>query len=163
MEATMGMYVVSKLAARHDMAIEIVPGIPGLTVQVTIPADILEHNLADPPTYSRDFRRAHPHAGGQAVAEKVDRVVDLTETGLTEAAEDPDVRDVGEPGSLPVRSPGRALGETITSSHSVAEGESALGIKAALAAYDQGRRAAESERADDRTKDDLNPWEGPDE
>lgn len=157
----MGMYVVSKLAARHGIVVEIIPGIPGLLVQITIPADILEHNLADPPTYNRDFRRAHPHTGGQTVAEKTVGVVDLTDPALTEASEDG--RHLGAPGSLPVRSPGRALGEATTLSHSVAEGESALGIKAALAAYDQGRRAANTEGPDDQTTDDPTPLEGHDE
>lgn len=161
MEASMGMYVVSKLAARHGIVVEIIPGIPGLLVQITIPADILEHNLADPPTYNRDFRRAHPHTGGQTVAEKTVGVVDLTDPALTEASEDG--RHLGAPGSLPVRSPGRALGEATTLSHSVAEGESALGIKAALAAYDQGRRAANTEGPDDQTTDDPTPLEGHDE
>ncbi len=160
MEASMGMYVVSKLAARHGIVVEIIPGIPGLLVQITIPADILEHNLTDPPTYNRDFRRAHPHRG-QTVAEKPDGVVDLTDPTLTEALEDG--RHVGVPGSLPVRSPGRALGEGATLSRSVAEGDSAIGIKAALAAYDQGRRAANTEGTGDQTTDDPTPLEGHDE
>jgi signal transduction histidine kinase len=152
LEATMGMYVVSKLAARHGMTIEFVPGIPGLTVQVTVPSDILERSLADPPAYTRDFRRAHPRS--QTVAEPTAQVVDLTDPALTG---EPDLEarhsEEREAGLLPVRSPGRALGEAMTTAQSVAEGESAIGIKAALAAYDQGRRAANRAPSQEQIED----------
>jgi signal transduction histidine kinase len=159
MEASMGIYVVSKLAARHGMTVEIIPGIPGLTVQVTIPGEILERNLADPPTYNRDFRRTHPHTRGQTAGQ----VIDLTDPVLTEQSEEVEPRHIRtegiEPGPLPVRSPGRAIGDVNATSHSVAEGESAIGIKAALAAYDQGRRAANQPTDPNRPE----PTEGPDE
>jgi signal transduction histidine kinase len=161
MEPTMGMYVVSKLAARHDMAVEIIPGIPGLTVQITIPSEILERNLADPPTLNRDFRRAHPTSGSQAVTEG--RVVDLTDPVVAVAEGAADARHVREPSPLPVRSPGQALGEAMSPSHSVAEGESAVGIKEALAAYDQGRRAANPESPDDLATSNTSSREGNDE
>jgi hypothetical protein len=130
-------------------------------VQITIPSEILERNLADPPALNRDFRRAHPTTGGQAVAES--RVVDLTDPSVTQEREISDARHVREPSSLPVRSPGQALGKAMTSSHSVAEGESAVGIKEALAAYDQGRRAANPESPDDLATSNESPWEGNDE
>jgi signal transduction histidine kinase len=166
MEPTMGMYVVSKLAARHGIAVVLIPGIPGLTAQMTIPAHLLERNLAEPNAYNRDFRRAHPHSGavGQAVAERT--VIDLTDPALIEDTDDIEARHVRPeetepPGGLPVRSPGRALDEVSTSGYSVAEGESAIGIRAALAAYDQGRRAAGPAPADDQFDDETEPMEGP--
>ena len=166
LEPTMGMYVVAKLAARHGIAVVLIPGIPGLTAQMTIPSHLLERSIAEPNAYNRDFRRAHPHtgAGRQAVAERT--VIDLTDPALTEDTDDIEARHVRpeetEPaGGLPVRSPGRALDEVSTSGYSVAEGESAIGIRAALAAYDQGRRAASPARADDPFEDETNPMEGP--
>lgn len=150
MEPTMGMYVVARLAARHGMAVEIIPGIPGLTVQVTIPAGILEHSFAEGPASYRDLPRPHPHAEGEAVAVETARVVDLTDPPITHEPEDSDADDAPASSGLPVRSPGRALGEVMATPHSVAEAESALGIRAALAAYDRGRRAADPERADER-------------
>jgi hypothetical protein len=153
MEPTMGMYVVSRLAERHGMTVEIIPGIPGLTVQVTIPGEILERNLSDT-HLNRDFRRVHP---GQAQMEKpqVDQVIDLTDAALADAPDLSDARHVREPASLPTRSPGEALGEAMAASRSVAEGESAVGIQAALAAYDQGRRAARQDVPDDPADDVL--------
>jgi hypothetical protein len=43
----------------------------------------------------------------------------------------------------------------MAASRSVTEGESAVGIKAALAAYDQGRRAAIQDDPDDLDDDPL--------
>ncbi|HEX9763433.1 MAG TPA: hypothetical protein VGA97_10070, partial [Acidimicrobiia bacterium] len=91
---------------------------------------------------------------------------DLTDPALTEDTDDVEARhvrpEVTEPaGGLPVRSPGRALDEVSTSGYSVAEGESAIRIRAALAAYDQGRRAADPAPADDQFEDETNPMEGP--
>jgi hypothetical protein len=122
-------------------------------VQVTIPGEILERNLSDT-HLNRDFRRVHP---GQAQMQKpqVDQVIDLTDAALADAPDLSDARHVREPASLPTRSPGEALGEAMAASRSVAEGESAVGIQAALAAYDQGRRAARQDVPDDPADDVL--------
>jgi signal transduction histidine kinase len=137
LEARMGMYVVSKLAARHGIVVELIPGIPGLTVQVTIPGDIMERNLAAPPVYTRDYRRAHPDRPDEGRS----RVIDLTEPVFT-LDTSPRHLEEAEGASLPVRSPGEALSRAGTSMRPMTEGASA--IASALAAYDEGRRAAKS-------------------
>lgn len=42
LEPTLGMYVVARLAARHDVSVELVAGVPGTTVRITIPRRLLE-------------------------------------------------------------------------------------------------------------------------
>lgn len=42
LEPTLGMYVVARLAARHGIAIRLVPGVPGTTVRITLPRSLLE-------------------------------------------------------------------------------------------------------------------------
>ncbi|MEA1903391.1 MAG: hypothetical protein U9N56_07685 [Actinomycetota bacterium] len=148
LEPTMGIYVVSKLAARHGIDLELIPGIPGLIARVTIPRHLLEASLTAPPIH-REFSKpaeSDPRPERQAVAEKADHVIDLTETSMT--------------GSLPVRSPGQTLDEGSMSQRSVVEGESAIGIKSALAAYDQGRRAAGPAQGAVEAEDESGTEEG---
>lgn len=42
LEPTLGMYVVARLALRHGIKAKLVPGVPGTTVRVTIPRQLLE-------------------------------------------------------------------------------------------------------------------------
>lgn len=42
LEPTLGIYVVARLAARHGIAVRLVPGVPGTTVRITIPRQLLE-------------------------------------------------------------------------------------------------------------------------
>ena len=44
----MGMYVVAKLAHRHGLDVELIRGVPGITVKVTIPRDHLEITRVEP-------------------------------------------------------------------------------------------------------------------
>ena len=49
LEPTMGLYVVSKLAERHGINVDLVPGVPGLTVRVIVPRSLLERKMSKPP------------------------------------------------------------------------------------------------------------------
>ncbi len=158
-EPTLGMYVIAKLAHRHGVDVELIKGVPGLTARVTVPRDHLEiveeeeprhweqaldeergprgpeaRELTDAATREYVFRRVGTGEEEQpAAAAAKEEVIDLTSPDMTEA------------GELPVRSPGK----TFAPEHEepvVGSGESAVGLKSALAAYDRGRRAAEEGR-----------------
>lgn len=45
LEPTLGLYVVARLAARHGISLKLVPGVPGVTVRITIPRHLLETSL----------------------------------------------------------------------------------------------------------------------
>jgi signal transduction histidine kinase len=49
LEPTLGTYVVARLAMRHGIKVKLVPGVPGTTVRVTIPRDLLETGKVDVP------------------------------------------------------------------------------------------------------------------
>ena len=49
LEPTLGTYVVARLAMRHGIKVKLVPGVPGTTVRVTIPRDLLETGKVDLP------------------------------------------------------------------------------------------------------------------
>ena len=53
LEPTMGLYVVSRLAARHGIKVELIPGVPGLAVRITVPLHLLERKTSKPPTSRR--------------------------------------------------------------------------------------------------------------
>jgi hypothetical protein len=155
-EPTMGMYVVAKLAHRHGVRVELTRGVPGISAKVTVPRDHLEvvdkkepkywedrpgrpytsrapsrpdaSDFTDVPTREYVLRRA---TGGAPYSEDDERVIDLT--------------DDAEPQGLPVRATGRVFSEESSGSPSAGPGETALGLKAALSAYDRGRRAAAAE------------------
>lgn len=174
-EPTLGMYVVAKLAHRHALDVELIRGVPGITVKVTIPRDHLEvdEEPAETPWSSEhteklavtksgspsplDYRdsesRAYvmkkrqeretedPAPVSQEGSEE--RVIDLTESTYNVPEAD------RRPGGLPVRTPGRAFNDDDDSDARVSPGESASRIKAALAAYEVGRRSAvESEESE---------------
>lgn len=48
LEPTLGTYVVSRLAKRHGIKVKIVAGVPGTTVRVTIPRNLLETATVEP-------------------------------------------------------------------------------------------------------------------
>lgn len=50
LEPTLGIYVVARLGLRHGIEVKLVPGVPGTTVRMTIPRDLLETDTADAPT-----------------------------------------------------------------------------------------------------------------
>src|SRR5690606_37032365 len=45
LEPTLGMYVVARLAARHGIKVRLVPGVPGTSVRITIPRELLETTI----------------------------------------------------------------------------------------------------------------------
>ena len=57
LEPTLGIYVVSRLAARHGMRVRLASGVPGVTVRVTVPRSLLETSHA---TRADDAGRLHP-------------------------------------------------------------------------------------------------------
>ena len=155
-EPTLGMYVVAKLAHRHGLGVELIRGVPGVTARITIPRDHLE---APPPEESRPWDADHRARLEAARAEAASLpAVDDPETleylqarGLQPASSDQviDLTDpvyTGEPveprGDLPVRTPGLAFNDENDPDGSVSAGEGATRIRAALSAYDQGRRSA---------------------
>lgn len=167
-EPTLGMFVVAKLAHRHGLDVELIRGVPGLTVKVTIPRDHLEvdeepettrwgseHTVGRPATSSSpgpsplDYRDSETRAyvlNKRQEQKTEDRapvsprpeqpVIDLTESTYNAPEAD------RQPGGLPVRTPGRAFSDDDDSDTRVSPGESASRIKAALAAYEVGRRSA---------------------
>ena len=49
LETTLGMPFVARLAARHGIAVRLVPGRPGTTARVTVPADLVSRIEGDEP------------------------------------------------------------------------------------------------------------------
>lgn len=54
LEPTLGTYVVARLAKRHGIKVKMVAGVPGTTVRVTIPRDILETGTVETPLTTMD-------------------------------------------------------------------------------------------------------------
>jgi signal transduction histidine kinase len=164
-EPTLGMYVVAKLAHRHGLDVELIRGVPGITVRVTIPRTHLEvdetpdpgpfgaehtekllaskqgpdRSLLDYPdaeTRAYVFKQRLERTEEEPVAEtSEERVIDLTTSAYN-------VSEADRPGGLPVRTPGRAFSDEDDVRDRVSPGESASGIRAALSAFDRGRRSA---------------------
>jgi len=63
LEPTLGMYVVARLAARHDVSVELVSGVPGTTARITIPRSLLEAGEGRPrgSVEETPAREALPH------------------------------------------------------------------------------------------------------
>ena len=159
LKPTMGVYVVSKLAARHGVNVELAAGIPGLTARVNLPQNLLERGIKMRPSMwatSRFTRDPEPREPAELVTHS-DRdtsgvlasathppgrsgshVVDLTNPAMVSE----DAVDIDE-SELPVRSPGRAF--TAHADRVVAEVgvEGAAQIQSALADFDRGRQAAQ--------------------
>lgn len=157
-EPTLGMYVVSKLAHRHGLKVELIQGVPGITARITVPRDHLEIEEKKEPKFwdaerperapmGPDLAHYHDAATRQYIMkraeEKVpepasssaDHLIDLTSTEMTSTRSD-------RASDLPVRTPGQAFAgdpETV----STAPAEEAVSLQSALSAYDRGRRAAE--------------------
>lgn len=140
----MGMHVVAKLAHRHGLTVELIRGVPGITVKVTIPRDRLETTRpAEPP---RETDRS------EGVS---DEVIDLTQPSMRQS-EQPVPVSAPEPataaeaiGDLPVRTPGQAFRDE-EAAQSIVAGEGATSIKTALSDYERGHRAAEDPPGDEK-------------
>ena len=157
-EPTMGMFVVAKLAHRHGFDVELIPGVPGLTAQVTIPRDhLVAEKPSERPAWDAESgedevdgdgeRSVRVRTGGTSMepvgasqAELVHEVIDLTQPEMTEpsVAAPP---GPGPKGDLPVRTPGQTF-RAEDPTESSAAGEAPGKIRSALSAYEQGRRAA---------------------
>lgn len=137
-EPTMGLYIVSKLAVRHDIRVELIPGIPGLTARVTIPRNLLEVDLKAPPVHWEDHKPAEPEPVIQP------SVIDLTDVAL-EAAKGAD--------TLPKRSPVAVETGPAPAERAATDSDDPLAMRSALADFDRGRRAADGSATDALTLD----------
>lgn len=151
-EPTLGMYVIAKLAHRHGVRVELIRGVPGVTARITLPRDHLEvperpevkHWEVD--REDREPRGPEPHeltdaATRQYVMKRSQRPdVLVSEHGPDEVV-DLTTPEMNEPGALPVRQPGNAFAEEAPAA-ATGPGESAIGIRSALSAFEEGRRAA---------------------
>jgi signal transduction histidine kinase len=186
-EPTLGMYVVAKLAHRHGLDVELIRGVPGITARVTVPRNHLEvddtpepgpfgaehteklaaskkgsgSSLLDyPDAETRAYvfkKRVERTEEEQPAAETSDeQVIDLTTPAYN-------VSEADRPGGLPVRTPGRAFSDEDDVRDRVSPGESASGIRAALSAFDRGRRSAvEAEEGSEASRlDDDRDLEDP--
>ncbi len=160
-EPTMGMYVIAKLAHRHGVTVELARSVPGLSARITVPADHVQTMETDEPRYWEE-RAGRPYTSRAASrpsaadysdaatreyilqrASTADRVIDLTKEAVLDAD-----HAGGEAGPLPVRPTAAALVEEESGPAAAAPAETALGIRAALAAFDEGRRAADDQSGD---------------
>lgn len=157
-EPTLGMHVVSKLAHRHGVSVELIRGVPGMTARVTIPRDHLEAVETPQPVFTGyEARKTSPigprpeeltdAATRQYVLERTRssaesaEVIDLTTPDMTEQIE------------LPVRQPGSAFAEP-GDVVATGPGEGSVELKSALEAYDRGRKAAAELRETEGGQDD---------
>lgn len=149
-EPTMGMYVVAKLAHRHGVDVELARGVPGMTARVTIPRDHLEVVEEPQPSFAdRESRRRGPVGPRpEELTDAATRQYVLERTRAADAGSeemiDLTTPEMTEPVDLPVRQPGRAFSD-VDENASTGASEGSIGLKSALEAYDQGRRAAEAQ------------------
>lgn len=173
-EPTLGMYVIAKLAHRHGLGVELIRGVPGVTARITIPRDHLE--VPQPPE-SRPWdaehtgRVARERARSRVSAEHLDaethayvmsRRAELDETAVSSVIDltsHPYVDDEPET-SLPMRTPGLAFNDEDEALATTSPGDGAARIKSALAAYDRGRRSAETSSSvePDASGDEEGEW-----
>ncbi len=146
-EPTLGMYVVAKLAHRHGVQVELIKGVPGLTVRVTVPRDHLEVEEKRIPTFwetdQEERRPVGPAPAEMADAATHDYVVKRQQAREQEDEELVDLTSppmTGAPG-LPVRNPGMAFSQDVDPASTGPAGDP-IAIRSALSAFEQGRRAA---------------------
>jgi hypothetical protein len=166
-EPTLGIYVIAKLAHRHNLDVELIRGVPGITAKVTIPRDHLETPKEPEPrpwgsgarqrvatewsrsakaldyadAETRDYVRKRAHeavpSADTPISANQDEMIDLTQQTFTGPARP------GPTGGLPVRTPGRSFKDDDDEVQAVSPGGGASRIKSALAEFDRGRRSAE--------------------
>lgn len=99
LEPTLGMYVVGRLAKRHDIGVRLVRGAPGVTARITLPRTLLNKESVTPaPEVDRTLGR--PTLGLVPDLEGRKRLVDSPRPA---AAGGPVSEDTGEKPSLPQR------------------------------------------------------------
>lgn len=160
-EPTLGLYVVAKLAHRHGLHVELIRGVPGVTARITIPRDHLEVPKGPesrPWDDGHTARIARQHERTSSALEYIDpetRAYVLSRRGEAALADSRDSERVidltSEPyldpepdGELPVRRPGLSFNDDEEIVVSSSPGDGAARIRSALAAYDRGRRSAET-------------------
>lgn len=152
-EPTMGMHVVAKLAHRHGVKVELIRGVPGISAKVTVPRDHLETVEEEVPKYwenrpGRPYTSrapSRPDASEFADVATREYVLRRATGGAPYTDGEGDVIDLTDGaggGTLPVRTTGSVFRDESSSAPSAGPGETALGLKAALTAYERGRRAA---------------------
>ncbi len=136
MEPHMGIHVVSRLAARHDMGVSLRDAMPGVVAEVLIPDALLtvrDEKMIDLDRESQEYiykMRKKWKARAETAAE-----------GLGRHAESTVSSPPGDGGDLPVRVPGKAYQDQYgAEDSSVADGDG--NIKSALSAFEEGRQAA---------------------
>lgn len=144
-EPTLGMYVIARLAHRHGVTVELTRGVPGLTAKVTVPRDHLEVVEAPQKSFYEVSREERVPAGPD-MAEITDSasrayVLKHSSTPAQDEMIDLTSEEMTEPGELPTRTPGHAFSDPDDAA-STGPGESAVGIRSALSAFQEGRRAA---------------------
>lgn len=161
-EPTMGMFVVAKLAHRHGLGVELIRGVPGITATVTVPRDHLEIAERGEP-WARDegyedegpVRRAQPRdfeESPTAPAIEVPAAHGATVIDLTDPIfDEPEPARQGT--SLTVRRPGATFRDDDSQEPAAGPSERAAGIRAALTAYDRGRKAASAPEGWDFDRD----------
>lgn len=110
LEPTLGTYVVARLAKRHGIKVKLVPGVPGTTVRVTIPRDLLETGKVDIPAKpdeaaapastatAVEIAEPRPVPAGQSANGHTATQVGVTEgRAVTAAASDEDKLEGSEP------------------------------------------------------------------
>ena len=132
---TMGLYVVSHLAARHGIEVMLSPGQPGLVAELAIPDAVLtrsDAHMVDLDRESQEYiykmrKKWKARADGNRATSAAgdDGIVEPVET---------------EDRELPTRVPGDAYRAQYGDVATVTDGAS--GIRSALSAYDEGRQAA---------------------
>jgi Histidine kinase-, DNA gyrase B-, and HSP90-like ATPase len=146
-----GLRLVARIAARNGLSVRLVPGAPGTTARVTVPAKLVqaidatdpepveEESLVDPiPVLDIRGGRIYavPASAGdqtEVFLEKVFAPLRLHEPGLLTPAID-----------LQVRVPGESYLESEDDSPSTVAAEGAVDLRSALSTFDEGRRSAEA-------------------
>jgi len=145
----LGLRLVARLAARHGLAVRLVPGAPGTTARVTVPAALVTRQDPDveqfvlPEAMPTDFT---PHEIEHRVPVPAESARDETESFLESvfgALRDPwREPDRLQPAVLQVRVPGDSYSMSEDDAPSTAAAEAAIDIRSALSTFDQGRRSA---------------------
>ncbi|MGH3649292.1 MAG: sensor histidine kinase, partial [Acidimicrobiia bacterium] len=155
MEPTLGIYVVARLAARHGIKVDLIPAVPGVTVKVTIPRDLLETKRTRPPSHEGsifapdpvDVDDEHPDPATreyvfkrtrrEGVVEAGSEVIDLTASAMTSADAKPSRSSLETGSSSPIET-GRAE-ETLPDNDPIPGGKGDLPVRIPGRAYrDQG-------------------------
>lgn len=173
LEPTLGLFVVSVLAGRHGMRVELVPGAPGTSANILLPSSIFAAP-APSPRHLSAVQASAPHGEGDPVGagDGRDGVPTAASPGAQPAVTPPRAAAAGTGGEgalpdgrLPTRNPGAAAapaeglpvrtpGSSLSSEGNEETGASGASVRdpsdlrAALARFQGGREAARDEEED---------------